>query len=141
MAISNEKVRYLFAVRILRNIVVYLLALNIIGSSLMVPLIYLDFELRRDYIAEVLCINRDEPITVCGGKCYLDLKLDQATERQDQEHKTSNRPVELSFFNEEVTALRFNFIPVPASLTLYKQESPGVTRSFIGDIFRPPQSA
>ncbi len=34
------------------------------------------FQLNRDYIAEVLCINRDKPITVCYGQCFLEKNLD-----------------------------------------------------------------
>lgn len=35
------------------------------------------FQLNRDYIARVLCINkkRDEPITMCGGSCFLERNL------------------------------------------------------------------
>ena len=36
------------------------------------------FEINRDYIAKVLCINRDEPITMCHGQCFLDRNLDMA---------------------------------------------------------------
>ena len=125
----------------LRNIVVYTLVLNIIGSSLMVPLIHLDFELRRDYIAEVLCINRDEPSTVCGGKCYLNFKLDQAAEQQDNQSTTNNRQLQIFFFSQEVATLEFEIIPDIIYLTRYSQENSGVTSSFIGDIFRPPQFA
>lgn len=36
------------------------------------------FQLNRDYIAEVLCINRDKPITLCNGQCFLEKNLDLA---------------------------------------------------------------
>lgn len=125
--------------KVFKHLTIYLLILTIMGSSLMVPLIYLDFELRRDYIAKVLCINRDEPITVCGGKCYLDLRLEQATEQQEQESRANNRPLEIYFFNEERPLHQFCYSPGTEGSPLLSYVSPGTPRTFTGDIFRPPQ--
>lgn len=36
------------------------------------------FQLNRDYIAEVLCINKEKPMTMCNGQCFLDKNLDVA---------------------------------------------------------------
>ena len=33
------------------------------------------FQVNRDYIAEVLCVNKENPITMCHGKCFLDRNL------------------------------------------------------------------
>lgn len=42
------------------------------------------FQLNRDYIAEVLCINRDEPVKMCHGQCFLKQNLNVAdSETQD----------------------------------------------------------
>ncbi|MEL7004641.1 MAG: hypothetical protein AAFN93_18180 [Bacteroidota bacterium] len=49
------------------------------------PLI--SFELRKGYIQEFLCINRSEPITVCGGKCYLNDQLKREAKKQSEEPK------------------------------------------------------
>ena len=32
---------------------------------------FLEYAVNRDYIAEVLCINRDRPELACNGKCHL----------------------------------------------------------------------
>lgn len=45
------------------------------------------FTLRRDYIAERLCVNRDRPEENCHGRCYLTAKAKQERERQ-QERQT-----------------------------------------------------
>lgn len=34
------------------------------------------FQLNREYIAEFLCINKEEPITMCYGQCFLKKNLD-----------------------------------------------------------------
>lgn len=42
--------------------------------------------LNRDYIARVLCVNRDKPQMHCNGKCHLakQLKAVENTERKQQ---------------------------------------------------------
>ena len=123
----------------LKNIVIGLLVLNTLLSALSVPLIYLDFNLRRDYIADVLCINRDEPMTVCGGKCYLDLQLEKATEKQDGEATGPERQIEISFFSQELVSMVFS------PFSSHWEKDYGVFHnvifpdSFYGDIFHPPR--
>jgi hypothetical protein len=36
------------------------------------------FQLNQDYIAEVFCINKEKPIPMCYGKCFLEKNLDLA---------------------------------------------------------------
>ncbi|UII25468.1 hypothetical protein LVD15_19485 [Fulvivirga maritima] len=45
---------------------------------------YIEFEINKGYIQEVLCINKNEPITVCGGKCYLSKQLKKVAEKSKQ---------------------------------------------------------
>jgi len=47
--------------------------------------VLIDFALRHDYIAKVLCINQDKPELQCDGKCYLAQQFKKA---EDNEKKT-----------------------------------------------------
>lgn len=49
------------------------------------------FEANREYIAEVLCINKEKKITVCYGQCFLDRNLDIAEEGADDQATTTNK--------------------------------------------------
>ena len=122
----------------LRQILLCLLILNIIGSTLMVPLIYLDFSLRQDYIAEVLCINKEEPITVCGGQCYLIDQLKHANERQEKEATTSQK-LEFHFFSLCIARLDFLSLENGLIQSTYQWESLIFSSSYLADIFRPPK--
>lgn len=51
------------------------------------PLI--EYELHKDYIAEFLCINKNEPIMACHGQCHLKKELAKA---QQEEHSTTENP-------------------------------------------------
>ena len=99
-----------------RNIILTLLIVSTLSSSLLVPLIFLDFELRRDYIEKVLCIDRDKPITVCKGSCVLNNRLDFARE-QEQKEQQNVKPIEITFYVEplfsESVSLDFFTLEVP----------------------------
>lgn len=77
-----------------RFIALLLLALVSI-KTLMVPFVYLDFELRKDYIVQNLCENRFKPQLHCNGQCYLaktlakiaEEKAHNAAEKQGQNIK------------------------------------------------------
>ena len=66
-----------------------------LGTTLSTPLVYLDYELRKDYIAKVLCIERDNPISMCNGKCYLYLQLGEAQPQDDESKVPPLRAVTL----------------------------------------------
>jgi hypothetical protein len=51
--------------------------------------IYAYFQLNKEYISNVLCINKDKPALQCNGKCYFSKKL------KSQEEKESNAPSQI----------------------------------------------
>src|SRR3546814_920201 len=61
-----------------RNIWLYLSLTAVILQSFAVPVVFMGFELNRDYISAELCVNRDMPESDCNGQCYLMKKLKQA---------------------------------------------------------------
>ncbi|MEO1052080.1 MAG: hypothetical protein AAFX87_15720 [Bacteroidota bacterium] len=109
-----------------------------IGSTLLVPLIHLDFEVRREYIAKVLCINQDEPIAICGGKCYLTERLDFVADFQEKNAPHTER-FQISFYFEQHSAISLdNPSPSLSDLKLgYVSFEMPTLRSV--DIFHPPQ--
>lgn len=67
-----------------RHIAFFMLLL-ISFKILIAPFVYLDFELRKEYIVENLCENRFTPQLHCNGKCYLAKQLHKVA----QEHARS----------------------------------------------------
>ena len=54
---------------------------------------FLDYFVNYEYISKVLCINKDEPMSTCKGKCYL---REQLKEVQDHDKEDKNiRTIEL----------------------------------------------
>jgi hypothetical protein len=73
-------------VGLLQKVVAILLlfALAVQGTSQLAVLA--GYELHKNYIAQVLCINRDRPAMHCDGKCYLMKKLREDQQRKDTEN-------------------------------------------------------
>jgi hypothetical protein len=117
----------------------YLTLSGILGSTLMVPMAYLDFELRREYIQEVLCINREKPDASCEGKCFLMKKLEQ-TQNLPAADRHSNENFQLSFFY----SMENQFLSELNGLMEASQFNPcflsGFTPHQINSIFHPPRN-
>ncbi|MDN5211019.1 hypothetical protein QQ020_03130 [Fulvivirgaceae bacterium BMA12] len=127
--------------KVVRNILIFVLILNTVGSTFMVPLIYLDFNLRRDYIARVLCINRETTaMTVCGGQCYLSDQLAK-TQQQEKEATTTNQKIEIPVFNQFMTELEFSIFLRIATEDYTIPDFLLLPSGHIADIFHPPQLA
>ena len=46
------------------------------------------FQANRDYIAEVLCVNKEKPMTMCNGQCFLVRNLSLADDETPKQAAT-----------------------------------------------------
>jgi len=46
--------------------------------------VWVDFKINQDYIAKVLCINREKPSKGCNGKCHLKKQLKKTEPQESQ---------------------------------------------------------
>lgn len=97
------------------------------------------YEINKDYVADVLCINKDKPELNCKGKCYLKKQLNKTDEQQNsQDGKVVDTKIEIAEY-------------VPASIKYDVQEYYTVSnqsfsahyqddssQDFTRDIFHPP---
>ena len=105
-----------------RSLAVFLLLLTSI-RILVVPVVYLDFELNKDYIIQNLCENRFKPELKCDGKCYLAKQLhkvaeDKATKEADRQGQSFKKLLEETFHHEN-----FVFTQTFESVTLTVQNN------------------
>ena len=59
----------------LKRYIAFSLLCLISFKTLVVPFVYLDFKIRKEYIVNNLCENRFTPQLHCNGKCYLAKQL------------------------------------------------------------------
>lgn len=114
-----------------------LLAFTMMVQALTVPLVCIDFKINQDYIARVLCINRDKPEVQCNGHCVLMQKLKKTQEtEQSKENQTSKKQTFETFCE---SLLDFNasvFPPKSPDFSDYRQPA---TSTYTSDIFHPPK--
>jgi hypothetical protein len=72
--------------RIINQIGVLTLLALLMVRVMVVPMIFLDYELRKDYIIQNYCVNKNRPELHCDGKCYLAKQI-KTTEQQEQQQK------------------------------------------------------
>ena len=104
----------------------------------LVPII--EYHANYDYIANVLCENRDKPYLECNGKCYLEKPLKKAN-HNDHDHKSTvpqinfdDYPITpLDQFNHQISSSEENYnLKVNTSQNIHQDE-------YLFSILQPPQ--
>ncbi len=122
-----------------RRVIGLFILLLMFIRSMVLPLTYLEYHLRKDYIVDYLCENRFRPEMLCDGKCYLAKKLAQ---RQEQTTDTESivyiklLTTHLTCETQEMYSFPSCFFP--ELLTVYCYQSLLKPRDFPSGIFRPP---
>jgi hypothetical protein len=105
------------------------------------PLLYLDFEIRRDYIVANLCENRDRPIMNCNGKCYLAKRiaaLDEQEKRQAEQNYMSRLLDQVmdqrTYYSFDAQPISYEFFTNP----VFTYSPHFAARIVADDIFHPP---
>ncbi|MCP1382715.1 hypothetical protein [Runella salmonicolor] len=123
-----------------RYISLFLLLL-ISFKILVVPFVYLDFELRKEYIIQHLCENRFTPQLHCDGKCYLAKQLHKVAEEQarneaQKQSDTAKKVIQEVF---EETTLDFALAPVSyLDFDYFPLFSSSVQKGFLSKPLMPP---
>lgn len=124
---------------VIRSIAAVVLVINIVISTLTIPYLYFNFRLNRQYIAKVFCVNRDKPITVCGGQCYLNNQVKKVNEQRGKGEFTLDNRLMVVFFNSILVPVDFSRSAKLLSGFPVPQDFNDLPSSFLSDIFHPPQ--
>ncbi|WP_342089244.1 hypothetical protein [Dyadobacter sp. OTU695] len=108
---------------------------------LVVPVIYLDYQLRKDYIIATLCENRSRPQLHCDGKCYLAKRIAQAAKEEQRQAENELMSKILSAqapAHENITRLQPATFGAMREVVVFKFSDPLNGQNLSPDIFRPP---
>ena len=108
---------------------------------LLVPFVYLDFELRKEFIIKNLCENRFKPELHCDGKCYLAKQLTKVAEGHAREEAQKQQDAFKKITQEVFDELTFVFLPVQmtnAERVFYMHYLPPTPTEFVTSLLRPP---
>jgi hypothetical protein len=110
-------------------------------KTLLVPVVYLDFELRKDYIVQHLCENRFKPELHCDGKCYLAKTLSKIAEEKAQneaERQSHNiKKVLEEVFDDQLFITSLTEIFEVKTTTLFSSQSRPLA-DYSPALLRPP---
>lgn len=65
--------------------------------------IYLNYEVNKDYISNVLCENKEKKEMHCEGKCHLKKELDKEEKSESTPTANNKEKFEITLFNESIT--------------------------------------
>ena len=110
-------------------------------KTLLVPVVYLDFEMRKDFIIQNLCENRFKPQLNCNGQCYLAKKLhkiaeDNATKETQKQGASMKKILEEVFETTPLFSYKLMFENLSSkSIYSYQLAHP---QSFVLSLFHSP---
>lgn len=109
---------------------------------MVIPMLVFDYELRKDYIIKVYCVNKNIPELHCDGKCYLAEKISQSKEKDESQAMNA-------FFSQVFMAESLNTNPdfsFLLGIELFFSKSPTVfyykwhfTDAPTSSLFNPPR--
>jgi len=101
---------------------------------------FIEYEINKKYIAEVLCENKAKPEMKCNGKCHLKKQLKIANDEPDDQ----SSPIPTHSKTEDLTTLLFerklqclNPIKLNKKVVFYIENYQSI---FCSNIFHPPKS-
>ncbi|MCG3167054.1 MAG: hypothetical protein POELPBGB_02837 [Bacteroidia bacterium] len=71
--------------------------------------IYLNYEVNKDYISNVLCENKEKKELHCEGKCHLKKELQKEDKKENTPTGSSKEKFEVNLFSEGTFVF---FIPI-----------------------------
>lgn len=99
---------------------------------------YLEYSLNRDYIKTMLCIDKDEPMSMCEGSCYLDKRIQEESDKNHDadapQLSTEKYPIDfMRFFSYNLsTVIATNEAKTSAYLNTYDF-------LFVRNVLQPPK--
>jgi hypothetical protein len=135
----------LFVSDIVRNSAKQWISLSLLGLMLvkvwLIPLLYLDFEVRREYIINNLCENKNRPQMHCDGKCYLAKRIASLDEQEKRQAEKTYMSRLIDQVMDQRVYFSFNQQPVLVELlprAVFSLRSFFTSRIAVDDIFHPP---
>lgn len=98
------------------------------------------YQVRKEYIAKNLCVNKNKPKMHCNGKCHLKKQLKKASEQQDKQDERSNEEVSVAvaFVLPQVWQPLYHSIASRIQHVSFYNAPAGINPC--ADIFHPPQA-
>jgi len=100
-------------------------------------LVYVDFELNREFIAKTLCVKKEIRSNNCNGKCHLKKQLAKEEKKEQSPANSAREKVEIQFFSE----IKININSCSPSFTtiVIPDYSFSISDQHLRTVFQPPE--
>lgn len=75
------------------------------------------YQLNKEYISEVLCINKNKPAMHCDGKCFLKKELEKQEEQESKLPFSIKEKLERELFVENYAHIFNRYFPLALKIT------------------------
>lgn len=98
-----------------------------------------DFKINQEYIAKVLCINKDEPQKGCNGQCHLSKQMKKTEEKEQKQTPIPiNQKQDVVFFIDAIIQINLTNT-IERAKPLFEYNKGFYNSLFIHKIFHPPK--
>jgi hypothetical protein len=121
----------------MKQLTCFLFSLIILFTPVYNASVWLNYELNKERITDLFCINKEEPELQCNGTCHVKKTLITRSDNSEDQ-KALNGPISLdrtNLFVEDSNAERQNYF---TSEKLSENIDAGKTYEQLVDIFHPP---
>lgn len=123
-----------------KQIVCIALASVFLLQTFSTTIVLADYQLNKDYIAKVLCINKSKPKMHCNGKCHLKKELSKAEKKEKSPVNPTNEKSKFQLFSEKLISVDlFSTIAFVINTSLSDYCFP-LSDKHLDSIFHPPQA-
>ena len=99
----------------------------------------MEYYANYDYIANVLCENRDKPYLECNGKCYLEKQLKKTT-TSNHDHKSTIPQIDFDKYPiSPLDQFSYKFKDIRGFNSEQFYAHKFTSKDFYNSLFKPPQ--
>ena len=123
----------------LHSIIAFVVISAFVMQALGKFIIYTDYIINKEYIANNLCVNKSKPILKCNGKCHLAKQL----KKQDQkENKSSSSTEKIEVITDQISVETYAFFEsdfLKAKKKDVFEYNKSIIQSDLNSVFQPPR--
>jgi hypothetical protein len=127
-------------IKVFKQIVCLILVALVLLQTFGTTIVLTDYQINKEYIAKVLCINKSKPKMHCNGKCHLKKELNKAEKKENSPANPLKEKSEIQLFSQHYSSLEL-FTSIQTTHNKYISDySFPLSDKYLDSIFHPPQA-
>ncbi len=124
----------------MKQLLVISLSILILSGTSKDVAIYAAFKFNQSYIAEFLCINKEQPQLKCNGKCQLKDQLEESKEKESETPIPFSESKQFPVYLVSLEKPNSDLVPVHDQGIAVSLKTNVLRDGFLDAIFHPPKA-